>query len=56
MNAQTCSYNPQTFQATCNVKALLEAHRASDGTALANTVNPAMLQAAEISKLHTMPV
>ena len=46
-NAKTCNYNPQTLQATCNVKELLKAHHASDGTAVANTMNPAMLQAAQ---------
>ena len=34
-NAKTCNFNPQTLQATCNVKELLKAHHASDGTAVA---------------------
>lgn len=46
-NTQTCSYDPQTLLATCNVKDLLEAHRANTGTAL---MNPAMQKTAELSK------
>lgn len=46
VNTQSCRYNPQTQESTCNVKALLEAVPGYRNNQVSDAENSAILQAA----------